>query len=86
MHWIHQPSQFFHFLDAVPYFRILANETGARFTTTHGIHHSKPRTISQDHITHGTIGMLSKLPEADGTSALTAAKHSNLDLQHANTN
>ncbi len=75
MHRRHQQSQFFYFLDTGPYFWILANETGARFTNTHGIHHSKPRTISLDHFTNGTIGMPSELPEAD---ALRPAKHSNL--------
>jgi hypothetical protein len=37
-----------------------------------------------DHITNGTIGMPCELPEANGKSALRAAKHYNLHQQHAN--
>ncbi len=39
MHWRHWQSQLIHFLNPGPDFQLLADETGARLTTTYGIHH-----------------------------------------------
>jgi hypothetical protein len=74
----HRTGQFIQFHNSRSHFRNLVNETGPRITTTDRLHHSKPETISLDHLTHGITRMPSKLPEVDGTSSTMIATHPDL--------
>jgi len=78
MHQGHRTSKFVHFHNSRPHFRILANETGPRITATDRLHHSKPGTISLDHLPHGITRMPGKFPEIDGTSSTGIATHPDL--------
>ncbi len=74
----HRTGQFLHFYNSQSHFWIMANEAGPRITTTDRLHHSKPRTISLDHLTHGITRMPGKLSEVDGTSSTRIATHPDL--------
>ena len=78
VYWGHQTGQFLHFYNSRSHFWIMANEAGPRITTTDRLHHSKPRTISLDHLTHWITRMPGKLPEVDGTSSTRIATHPGL--------
>jgi hypothetical protein len=79
----HWTGQLVHFHNSRPHFRILANETGSRITTTDCLYNSKPRTISLDHFTHGITRMPGKFPEVDGTSSTGIATHPDLHRRRA---
>jgi len=74
----YRQSQLVHFHDTRSNFRILANQTGTRITTANCLHHSKPSTVSLDHLSDGTTRMPGKLPKVDGTSPTRIAKHPHL--------
>jgi hypothetical protein len=79
MHQQHWLIKLKHFLHTGPHFRILADETRRKITTSDGFYDPRQGTISMDHLTYGLTGMPGLLSKTDGRRT---AKYSECNRLH----